>query len=146
MFSAGTSKVWRSRLLGTRFLVSLQCWDRAAGITHEHAPPVQAPLKAMPCIYCHSFASGQLSLGLCTASSAHNSRHHVACSYRIPGTLTDTNPKDARGACLGFAQLAEIIPSEPDHGHACVGKHPVVPVMQGRHCHRQQLQARCHRS
>ena len=38
--SAGTSIVWRFRLLGMRSLVSLQCWDRAAGITHEHAPPV----------------------------------------------------------------------------------------------------------
>ena len=58
-------------------------------------------------------------------------------------TMTDS--KDARGARLGFAQLAEITPSVPDHVHACVGKHPVVPLMQGRHCHVQQLQGRCHK-
>lgn len=46
--------------------------------------------------------------------------------------------KDARGARLGSAQLAEITPSEPDHGHACVGKHPGVVVMQGR-CHTCQI-------
>ena len=40
--SAGTSIAWRYRLLGMRSLVSLQCWDRAAGITHEHAPPLRS--------------------------------------------------------------------------------------------------------
>ena len=56
-----------------------------------------------------------------------------------------TDLRDARGARLGYAQLAEITPSEPDHGHACVGKHPGVLVMQGRYCHAQQLHDRCHK-
>ena len=142
ILSAGTSIVWRFRILGMRSMVSHQCWDRAAGITHKHAPIGEASLK----YYCQSFASEQLLLGP-EKSHLHAIAEiilHVATKKLEHSS--DTNPKDARGACLGSAQLAEITPSVPDHGHACVGKHPVVPVMQGRHCHRQQLQARCHRS
>ena len=64
------------------------------------------------------------------------------CLLDMSKALADT--KNARGARLGSAQLAEITPSEPDHGHACVGKHSGVLVMQGRLCSAQRLQGRCH--
>ena len=75
----------------------------------------EAPLRLMPCIYCQSVASEPLSLGLCEKSHLHTIADiilHVATWIWKPYLITD--PKDARGACLGSA-LPSWLRSHPQY-------------------------------
>ncbi len=132
-------------------LTSFPCCKTAAGSTLHYA---LSSVLTPPHPLCRSWQQPILLLTVCNVwPHACLSLLHFTClenflfsaalhPHLVSNTMADF--KDARGARLGSAQLAEITPSEPDHGHACVGKHSGVPVMQGRPCLAQHLHSRCH--